>query len=165
MTHRPATAREFTGRHMLIIMLAFFGVILTVNLGMAHLARSSWSGLVVENSYVASQEFNDRLKQSRAQVALQWTGRLEIANGTIRYTLSDRQARPVAATSVRIFFRHPAFEAADWSVDLKPASDGTFETLQLARAGTWTVEIDSDVGRVVPYREVRRITIDKGEIQ
>ena len=39
-------------------MLAFFGVIIAVNVVMATLASTSWTGLVVENSYVASQEFN-----------------------------------------------------------------------------------------------------------
>ena len=52
--------KEFTGRHMLAIMLAFFGTIIAVNLVMAIFASRSWTGLVVKNSYVASQEFNEK---------------------------------------------------------------------------------------------------------
>ncbi|TGV41583.1 cytochrome oxidase, partial [bacterium M00.F.Ca.ET.168.01.1.1] len=42
-TQKP---REFTGRHMLVIILAFFGVVIAVNLTMATLASTSWTGLV-----------------------------------------------------------------------------------------------------------------------
>ena len=58
MNTRERKPAEFTGRHMLAIMLAFFGVIIAVNLVMATLASKSWTGLVVKNTYVASQQFN-----------------------------------------------------------------------------------------------------------
>ncbi|TJV88129.1 MAG: cytochrome oxidase, partial [Mesorhizobium sp.] len=79
--------REFTGRHMLLIILSFFGVIVGVNLTMATLASTSWTGLVVENSYVASQQFNRKAEEGRAQAALGWTGKLTISWGEVRYSL------------------------------------------------------------------------------
>ncbi|MGO4840209.1 FixH family protein, partial [Rhizobiaceae sp. 2RAB30] len=66
----------FTGRHMLAIMVAFFGTIIAVNVTMATLAGRSWTGFVVKNSYVASQEFNRKAEQGRAQAALGWESRL-----------------------------------------------------------------------------------------
>ena len=60
----------FTGRHMLLVMVAFFGVTITVNLVLAFFATSSWTGLIVKNSYVASQEYNEKLAEARAQDAL-----------------------------------------------------------------------------------------------
>ena len=54
-------------------MVAFFGVVIAVNLLMAHYAVSTFSGTVVDNSYVASQEFNGWLGAARAQRALGWT--------------------------------------------------------------------------------------------
>ena len=150
---------------MLLIMIGFFGVIIAVNVGMARLAGSSFGGLVVGNSYVASQEFNGRLKQSREQVALQWTATFKIVDGTIKYSLTDRNGKPVFATSVSVQFRHPSYEAADWHMDLQPAANGKFEAPHASRDGTWNVQIDSEVGRKLPYRDVRRITIRNGEFQ
>ena len=66
--------KPFTGRHMLFAMLAFFGVIIAVNLTMAAFATKSWTGLVVKNSYVASQAFNRELEQAKVQAARGWTG-------------------------------------------------------------------------------------------
>ena len=81
--HQPGAV--FSGRHMLLTMLAFFGVIIGVNLTMAWFARSSWTGLVVENSYVASQEFNAKMEArikeyglSRSTVFLEQLNRKDI---------------------------------------------------------------------------------------
>ncbi len=65
--------RAFTGWHMLAVMVAFFGVIVAVNLFMASRAVGSFSGTVVPNSYVASQHYNDWLAEGRRQAALGWT--------------------------------------------------------------------------------------------
>ena len=62
--------RQFTGKHMLAIMLGFFAVVLAANMTMVYFARHSWTGLVVENSYVASQQFNAKMAETRAQAAL-----------------------------------------------------------------------------------------------
>ncbi|MFC3099686.1 FixH family protein [Altererythrobacter lauratis] len=64
--------RRFTGWHMLAVMVAFFGVIIAVNFTMARIAIGSFGGVVVENSYVASQDFNGWLEQARAQEELGW---------------------------------------------------------------------------------------------
>ncbi len=59
MANNGPTKCGFTGHHMLIVMLAFFGaVMIAANLTMASFASRSWSGLEVPNSYVASQEYN-----------------------------------------------------------------------------------------------------------
>ncbi|TIV56739.1 MAG: cytochrome oxidase, partial [Mesorhizobium sp.] len=78
--------REFTGKHMLVSILAFFAVVIGVNVTMATLALKSWTGLVVENTYVASQQFNEEAKKGRAQAALGWTGTLTVASGEVRYS-------------------------------------------------------------------------------
>ncbi|MEM6762131.1 MAG: FixH family protein [Pseudomonadota bacterium] len=59
--------REFTGRHMLLIMFAFFGTVITVNIVMATLASSSWTGLLAKNGYVASIDYaKDRAARADA---------------------------------------------------------------------------------------------------
>jgi hypothetical protein len=68
--HAP---RPFTGRHMAMIMIAFFGVVIAVNVLMARFAVSTFGGVVVENSYVASQHFNRWLDEARVEG--RWAGR------------------------------------------------------------------------------------------
>ena len=66
-----STQKEIKGGHVLAMLLAFFGVIIAVNMVMAYFANSTWSGLVVENGYVASQNFDENLAKAKAQEALE----------------------------------------------------------------------------------------------
>ncbi|UVC15117.1 FixH family protein [Mesorhizobium onobrychidis] len=155
---------EFTGRHMLLIILSFFGVIVGVNLTLATLATTSWTGLIVENTYVASQQFNRKAEEGRAQAALGWTGKLTIAWGEVRYSLSDAAGKPLELHGVRVLFRHPAYEAEDKAVSLALASGQEFAAQHTPRDGVWIVEVDADAGLTEPYRDVRRIMVSQGAL-
>lgn len=157
--------QQFTGIHMLCIMIAFFATIIVVNVTMAMLAGSSWSGLVVENSYVAGQDFNRRLQESREQLALALKGTLTARDGEVAYQLAGAKGKPVKATAVRAVFRHPVYETADWSIDLAAGNGGRFSGRHDLRDGVWIVTIESDIGLERPYAEVRRVTIRNGGIQ
>ncbi|PBB14144.1 cytochrome oxidase [Mesorhizobium loti] len=165
MSTNTQKTREFTGRHMLLIILGFFGVVIAVNLTMATLASKSWTGLVVENTYVASQQFNKKAEEGRAQAALGWTGNLTIARSEVRYSLSDATGKPVPLHGVKILFRHPAYEAEDKSVTLALASAQEFAARDVPKDGVWIVEVDADAGLAEPYRDVRRIMISQGALQ
>lgn len=167
MDTRPATgqAGEFTGRHMLLIMLAFFGVIIAVNVAMAMFATSSWTGFVVRNSYVASQEFNEKAAQGRAQAALGWSGTLAVDRGAIRYRLVDRAGDPVALAAVNVIFRRPTSDAEDRSFALGRAGQGWHSAEGTMRDGVWIVEVDSEAGLEAPYRDVRRIRLRGGALE
>lgn len=153
---------EFTGRHMLGLMLAFFGTIIAVNLTMATFASTSWTGFVVKNSYVASQQFNRKAKESRAQAALGWKSGLTIANGKIRYELVDAAGARIEPNAVTVTFRRPASEAEDRTLTLGQAGDGTFAASMTPRDGMWIVETDAEIGSGRPYRDVRRVVISNG---
>ncbi|MER8402875.1 FixH family protein [Mesorhizobium sp. M1348] len=165
MSDTSRQSREFTGRHMLFTILGFFGVVIAVNLTMATLANTSWTGLVVENTYVASQQFNRKAEEGRAQAALGWTGKLTIAGGEVRYSLTDAVGKPVALHGVKVLFRHPAYEAEDKSVTLEAASGQIFAAHHMPTDGIWIVEIDADASLAEPYRDVRRIMISHGALQ
>ena len=69
--------REFTGRDMAKILVAGFGVVVAVNFGMATIAARSFSGTVVDNSYIASQKFNGWLEEARRSDKLGWSATIE----------------------------------------------------------------------------------------
>ena len=68
--------REFTGRDMLLVLIAGFGIVVAVNFYMAGQASSSFSGVVVENSYHASQKFNEWLDEAERGQELGWKASL-----------------------------------------------------------------------------------------
>ena len=90
--------REFTGWHMLGLMIGGFGIIITVNLTLAYNAVATFPGLETRNSYVVSQQFEaDRA----AQNALRWNVDASIADGTLTVAIADADGRPVQAEVTR----------------------------------------------------------------
>lgn len=84
--------REFTGRHALMVFGGAFGLIISVNLLMAYSAVSTFPGLEVKNSYVASQQFDER---KAAQEALGWTVRADASAGQVLLRITDIAGNPV----------------------------------------------------------------------
>ena len=73
MTTKHTTRHgEFTGRHMALVFVGGFGVVIAVNLVMASFAIGSFHGTVVDNSYAASQHYNGWLAKAEASKALGW---------------------------------------------------------------------------------------------
>ncbi|MET3591768.1 nitrogen fixation protein FixH [Mesorhizobium shonense] len=165
MRTKTEQPREFTGRHMLLIISAFFSVVVSVNALMATLASTSWTGLIVENAYVASQQFNKNADEGRAQAALGWKSQLTIVGGEVRYSLADAAGKPVALHGVKVLFRHPAYEAEDYSITLALASGHEYAARHTPRNGVWIAEVDADAGLAKPYREVRRVIVSNGALQ
>lgn len=93
--------RELTGKHVLIGFVGAFGVIIAVNLALAYSAVKTFPGLEVRNSYVASQQFDDR---KSAQEALGWTVRAHHEAGILTLGITDADGRPVelAALDARV---------------------------------------------------------------
>lgn len=86
------TERKFTGRHAAMIFVGAFGVIIAVNLTLAFSAVKTFPGLEVKNSYVASQQFDDR---RAAQQALGWQVAARTTGGLLILTIADAEGRPV----------------------------------------------------------------------
>lgn len=121
-----------TGRRVLAILLGGFGVVVAANLALVLAATGSFPGLVVGNSYVASQEF-ERLRA--AQDALGWQVAAGLAAGRLRIAVTGRDGRPVPGLAVRARMMRPAGgEAAE--VLLAPEGGAWLSPAPLAR-GAW----------------------------
>jgi nitrogen fixation protein FixH len=165
MKQSMTTPKEFTGRHMLIVMLLFFGVIISVNLVMAMYASSSWTGLVVKNSYVASQEFNEKAVEGREQAARQWVPLLELRSGFVSFQIQDRSGASIPLSKVSVTFRRPAYEAEDTTYKLTRQGDGAFGITVNILDGLWIVETSADFGGPHPYRDTKRVELNGGIAQ
>ena len=90
-------AKELTGRKVFLITAAAFGVIIAVNFTMAYKAVSTFPGLEVKNSYVASQNFD---KDRAAQLALGWDVSAVVADGNLVLSIRDASGNPVEAAEL-----------------------------------------------------------------
>lgn len=140
---RKADRRVFTGKHMAAILVTFFGVVIGVNLVMAHYASSTFGGLVVENSYVASQKFNGWLERAREEKALGWTldaGRE--TDGRMLVTLSTAEG-PIDAAHLSALVRHPLGRAPERTLRFHSKGEGRYESIERLPAGRWIVHLEA----------------------
>jgi nitrogen fixation protein FixH len=130
--------QRFTGWHMLATMVAFFGVVIAVNMTMMSIARGSFGGIVVDNSYVASQEFNGWLDAAQAQEELGWSAASAItAEGRVLVTVAGTP-EPLAVTATA---RHPLGRLPDQALTFHRISAGHYVSTQALPEGRWTLRL------------------------
>lgn len=150
---------KFTGLHMALCIGAFFGVIIAVNLYMATLASSSWTGLVVKNTYVESQKFNSKLSAAQAQKLRGWHSVFHYNNDEFKIEFLDKDKQKINVTNAQLFVGRPAFEQQDQLVALKPISDGVYQANVALAFGEWDIRITGNVRDKI-YRREERLFVD-----
>lgn len=129
--------KNFTGWHMFAILFAMFGTIVAVNFVMARSAIRTFGGTVVDNSYVAGQQYNRYLAQARAQQALGWTATPSL----------DAQRRVVIATNApagatgAATIHHPLGRAPDQALAFT-RHGARFVSATPLPAGRWQLRIE-----------------------
>lgn len=148
--------RPFTGRHMAAILIGFFGIVIAVNFIMATNAVRTFGGAVVDNSYIASQQFNHWLAEARAQDALGWQVEVKGRGGALVAELAGPDG-PVDGAVVRVAAEHPLGRIPGRSFALPAVGHGRYSAPHALTPGRWHIRIDARVnGRDARFiKEVR----------
>ncbi|WP_300072717.1 FixH family protein [uncultured Ruegeria sp.] len=129
--------RKFTGKHALAVFIAAFTVIIGVNLVLAYSAVKTFPGLEVKNSYVASQEFNTRLKEHQA---LGWEIRAEAKGGLLILHITDQSGAPVQVAELQAVVGRATHVRDDFTPVF--SFDGTaYATPATLGEGNWNVRL------------------------
>ncbi len=144
--------RPFTGWHMTAILFAFFGVVVGVNLLMASFATSTFGGIQVENSYVASQKFNTWLADAERSKALGWQAAASMdAQGHVRVVATG----PGKGAQLVATARHPVGRQPDQQLVFDRAPDGSFVSRGALLPARWILRLEVTQGADVWRHEVR----------
>ena len=138
--------RTFSGRHMLGVMIAFFGTVIAVNVVMAREAAHSFSGEVVENSYVASQRFNGWLAQARAQQADGWAATIAFDADHRLLVSVTRKGMPAALSSLAIEADQPLDTIRPSQPRMIADGLGRFHSEAPLPAGRWQIRVNAKGG-------------------
>jgi len=128
----------FTGRHMAMVFVGGFGVVIAVNLVMASFALGSFHGTVVDNSYVASQKYNGWIEQAEASKALGWQALPERrADGrVVLETLAVPAGARITAEAER-----PLGERETTALTFTPAGQGSWLSSESIAPGRWRLRM------------------------
>lgn len=148
------------GRHVLLMFLAFFGLMFVVNGIFLHSAITSFPGEDVEKSYVQGLEYNSTLAARKAQGELGWRAQAGLESGVVLFRLQDEDGTPLAYKHVTARLKHVADAGLDQEFELNATGLGEYAyTLPAALSrGKWTLEVhvrnDADGDSVFEARKV-----------
>lgn len=153
----PDTAARgrLTGRKVALIFAAVFAVVLGVNITLMVHAIDTFSGLVVPNSYVASQTFD---RNRAAQEALGWEVAIDYREGAVRLTLKDREDRAVRPQALTVVVGRTTTEAQDRMLDLVATPEGYAAPVALG-PGNWRVDITAKAANGTDFVQYRSLFV------
>lgn len=145
-------AKRFTGYHATAILVGFFTTVIAVNVYMARMATSTFGGILAENGYVASQDYNKWIAESAAQDRLGWTISARVDQG---HLLLDTKG--IEGAAVEIIAEHPLGQVDDQPVAMTALGVTQYRSLQPMPVGRWKLRVTlTSGGKLARYlAEVR----------
>ncbi len=141
--------KPLTGRTILLIGVGVFAVVLTANLTLAVRAVQTFPGLEVDNSFVASQNFNEELA---AQLALGWDVAAAVEDGELTITFTDADGAPVDVAAMDAVVGRATTVADDFTPDFVYYR-GRFSAPVEIRPGNWNIRLVAQAPDGTEFRQ------------
>lgn len=146
----PLAQRPLTGRKVLLMLLAFFGVVIGVNIAMMKLAIKTLPGTEVDSAYSASLGYGKEILAARNQSARHWRVDARIEHGAdgaalLQVEARDKDGRPLSGLKFQGRFERPTDKRADLAVALSEVGSGIYRgRLEAIAAGQWDLVLEGD---------------------
>lgn len=156
---------EISGRMVFAMLIAFFGVIMTVNAIMAHYAISTFAGLETESSYKAGLAFRSEGDAAERQEALGWSVDVSMAppaagdERRIVVEVRDKAGNALNGLDIQARMLHPTDARQDATVQLVGLGRGRYGGEAVAHAGQWDLQLDLTQGGERKFRSRNRIVV------
>jgi len=149
--NQAPTSRPITGHMVFFMLVAFFGVVIGVNLVMMRLAIKTLPGTEVDSAYSASLAYEKEIMAARDQTARNWKVDAHVersgqGGATLRVEAHDSTGRPMTGLKFEGRFERPTDRRADLPVTLAEVGIGVYRGDALAIAsGQWDLVLEGTV--------------------
>ncbi len=127
------------GTWVLLLFIAFFGIIIAVNSIFIYNALNSHSGVITDNPYRKGIAFNKTLAQAKTQPKLKQTAYYQ--DGILQWHLRDENNVPLKASVTATLIR-TVKDGHDFDVILTQRTPGIYEAaLDLPMKGQWSAQM------------------------
>jgi nitrogen fixation protein FixH len=148
--------RELTGKHVLIIMVSFFGVIFAVNFLMAYKAVSTFPGVEARSTWYASQNFEATRK---AQESLGWQVAEAYEDGRLMLRITyAASGEPANVTDMQVLVGR-ATESEGDQLPVFIREGGAFVAPVDLSPGKWVLRIQALAADGTPFRQQRQLFV------
>ena len=139
--------RPITGRMVFFMMVAFFGVVIGVNLVMMRLAIQTLPGTEVDSAYSASLAYQKEIATAQAQSARNWKvdAHVERSKGgaTLQVEARDKDGRPMSGLTFQGRFERPTDRRADLPIALAEVGIGIYRgSAETIAPGQWDLVLE-----------------------
>ena len=142
--------KPLTGTKVLLMLVAFFGLVIGVNVTMMKLAIATLPGTDVDSPYAAGLAYDHEISAAQDQAARKWKVSAHIdrrADGNAELQVEARDAADEPLTGLKFAGRleRPTDKRADLAVELSEAGIGIYRGSASAVApGQWDLVIEGD---------------------
>jgi len=162
MASTRASEKQLTGRHVLAMLVAFFGLVFAANAYMIRMALATHSGVVANEPYKVGLKYNDRLSLAEEQTKLGWQEEITLSSSgdALDVTMHDAGGGAVLGLTVTALLGRPATTAVDERLELRETTPGRYEAAtSLKDPGSYivTIEARNPVDGAMSYRARKRL--------
>ena len=131
MSGKSVSPKPLTGRKVFFLLVAFFGVVIGVNLVMMRFAIETLPGTEVDSAYSASLAYEKEIAAAREQNLRNWRIDAHVQRGpdggaTLQVEARDTNGRPMSGLKFQGRFERPADKRADQPVALAETGIGIY---------------------------------------
>lgn len=155
------SSRRLTGVKVLLILVAFFGIVFAVNGVMMYVAIDTFPGVATESSYEAGRRFNKDIADAQAQTDAGWKADLSARRGndgsaSLAFSPRDAEGNPVTGLAVTAHLFRPTTDAGESFVTLTEGETGVYRARTPVAAGVYDIELVAD-GPAGSFRSNNRV--------
>ena len=161
-----ASPKPLTGRKVLLMLVAFFGVVLGVNLTMMKFALETLPGTEVESTYSESLNYGKEIVAAQEQSARKWQVNAHIERGadggaTLQVEARDADGRPITGLKFQGHLERPTDKRGDLSVELAEVGIGTYRGNAAAVApGNWNLVLEGNAKGQRMFLSTNRVVLN-----
>ena len=166
MQSHPVSPRLLTGRKVLFMLVAFFGVVIGVNLIMMKFAIQSLPGTEVDSAYTASLAYSREIGAAQDQNARDWKVDAHIqrapdGGATLQVEARDNNGSPMSGLKFKGRFERPTDRRADQPVELAETGIGIYRgSAALIAPGQWDLILEGDAAGQRMFMSKNRVLLN-----
>lgn len=158
--------RSVTGRHVLIGLVIFFGIMFVANGLLVYYAVSTFSGGDRPNPYRSGLNYNETIAEAEQQAELGWSAKADYDESAARVTLhfTDSASAPVTGLLLSGTLVRPAVDSDDRVVTFREWREGMYISDVTLDPGNWILSVESSKqeGGSPVYRLKKRLIVADG---
>lgn len=165
MNSSTTAGKPLTGSTVLVTLVAFFGVVIGVNLVLMRFAIDTMSGTDVDSAYRASLAYEREIRTAHEQDTRHWRVEAHIARSAVdsaevRISVHDSKGAPLTGLDFSARLERPADKRADRTIALTEVEAGIYKgRAEGILVGQWNLVLEGSAAGKRVFKSRNRVML------